>query len=156
MKHTNAFYPEVLEHYEHVHFRLRCRKFIEMIRTAAEMRTSAEGKKSNGHVPLQPHVQTMDLDQNGSSFDQMDTEDGFDVNSSMSLDELELQTLMYGQSLQAEYREDPRREITESLESIYALLAYTNPLKEKDVAHLLDKKGRVVVAEELNSAILSR
>ncbi|KAH6690561.1 ran-binding protein [Plectosphaerella plurivora] len=154
LKHTNAFYPEVLEHYEHVHFRLRCRKFIEMIRTAAEMRTSAEGKKSNGHVPLQPHVQTMDLDQNGSTFDQMDTEDGFDVNSAMSLDELELQTLMYGQSLQAEYREDPRREITESLESIYALLAYTNPLKEKDVAHLLDKKGRVVVAEELNSAIL--
>lgn len=133
---------------------MRCRKFIEMVRLAAEMRTAVEGKKSNGHVASDYHAQDMDVDLNGASYDHMDTEDG--PKKPIGIDELELETLMYGQSLQAEYKDDPRREVTEALENIYALLAYTNPLKAKDVAHLLDKKGRVAVAEELNSAILRK
>jgi len=158
LKHTNAFYPEVLQFYEHVNFKLRCRKFIEMVRQAAEMRIALEGKKSNGHVTNDYHAQDMDLDlngaENGTSYDHMDSEDG--ARKLLGIEELELETLMYGQSLQAEYKDDPRREVTEALENIYALLAYTNPLKEKDVSHLLDKKGRVAVAEELNSAILRK
>lgn len=158
LKHTNVFYPQVLKENEQVYFRLRCRKFIEMVRTAAEMRIVADGKKLNGHANTDIGTQEMDLDLNGLqngngvSEDQMDTEDGTD--KPVGLDELDLDTLNYGQTLQAEFRHDPRREVTKALEDIYALLAYTNPLKQKDVAHLLDKKGRVAVAEELNSAIL--
>lgn len=62
--------------------------------------------------------------------------------------------LLYGQSLQAEYDGDKRREVRTALEEIFSLMAYQNPLKEPKVAHLLDRKGRVAVAEELNSAIL--
>lgn len=62
--------------------------------------------------------------------------------------------LQYGQSLQAEYAGDERREVRTALEEIFSLMAYQNPLKESKVAHLLDRKGRVAVAEELNSAIL--
>lgn len=62
--------------------------------------------------------------------------------------------LIYGQSLQAEYAGDKRREVRIALEEIFSLMAYQNPLKEAKVAHLLDRKGRVAVAEELNSAIL--
>lgn len=155
LKHTTAFYPHVFKDNEPVYFRLRCRKFIEMVRTAAETRTAAEGKTSNGHVTAEPGAQEMDFDMNGAengASEQMDT--GDNVDRPVGLEDLELETLAYGQSLQADFRHDPRREVTKALEDIYALLAYTNPLKEKDVAHLLDKKGRVAVAEELNAAIL--
>ncbi|KAM0281568.1 hypothetical protein ACHAQH_003437 [Verticillium albo-atrum] len=155
LKHTDACYRDVLKDNEQVYFRLRCRKFIEMVRSAAEMRTAAEGKKSNGHAAPSFSNQEMDLDANGAgngAYDRMDTEDG--MGKSDVLERLELETLQYGQALQTEYASDPRREVTKALGDIYALLAYTNPLKEKEVAHLLDKKGRVAVAEELNSAIL--
>ncbi|KAK1997869.1 SPRY domain-containing protein [Colletotrichum falcatum] len=154
LKHTNAFYPQVLKDNEQVYFRLRCRKFIEMVRTAAEMRAASEVKKRNGHGG-DGGAQAMDLDANGNEngvWDQMDTEDSADA--PLDINELEMATLQYGQELHAEFRNDPRREVTKHLADIYALLAYANPLKEKDVAHLLDRKGRLAVAEELNSAIL--
>ncbi|KAF4785590.1 SPRY domain-containing protein [Colletotrichum scovillei] len=152
LKHTNAFYPQVLKDNEQVYFRLRCRKFIEMVRTAAEMRAASESKKSNGHGG---DLGAMDLDANGNengAWDQMDTEDSNEP--AVDINELEIATLLYGQELHAEFKNDPRREVTKHLADIYALLAYANPLKEKDVAHLLDRKGRLAVAEELNSAIL--
>ncbi|KAK1476961.1 SPRY domain-containing protein [Colletotrichum cuscutae] len=152
LKHTNAFYPQVLKDNEQVYFRLRCRKFIEMVRTAAEMRAASESKKSNGHGG---DLGAMDLDANGNengAWDQMDTEDSNEP--TVDINELEIATLLYGQELHAEFKNDPRREATKHLADIYALLAYANPLKEKDVAHLLDRKGRLAVAEELNSAIL--
>ncbi|KAM0333056.1 hypothetical protein ACHAQA_001713 [Verticillium albo-atrum] len=155
LKLTEVYYRDVLKDNEQVYFRLRCRRFIEMVRSAAEMRTATEGKKSNGHVALGFSNQAMDLDANGAengTYDRMDTEDGND--RTRILERLELETLQYGQALQTEYASDPRREVTKALGEIYALLAYTNPLQEKEVAHLLDKKGRVAVAEELNSAIL--
>ncbi|OBR07537.1 SPRY domain-containing protein [Colletotrichum higginsianum IMI 349063] len=154
LKHTNAFYPQVLKDNEQVYFRLRCRKFIEMVRTAAEMRAASETKKSNGHN-IDISAQAMDLDANGTengAWDQMDTEDSTEV--PLDINELEIATLQYGQELHAEFKDDPRREVTKHLANIYALLAYANPLKEKDVVHLLDRKGRLAVAEELNSAIL--
>ncbi|KAJ0159277.1 Ran-binding protein 9 [Colletotrichum tanaceti] len=154
LKHTNAFYPQVLKDNEQVYFRLRCRKFIEMVRTAAEMRAASETKKSNGHN-VDIGAQAMDLDANGTengAWDQMDTEDSTEV--PLDINELEIATLQYGQELHAEFKDDPRREVTKHLADIYALLAYANPLKEKDVVHLLDRKGRLAVAEELNSAIL--
>lgn len=158
LKYTNAYYPDVLQIYEHVDFKLRCRKFIEMVRTAAELRTSAEGKKSNGHASTTVYDQDTDMElngaENGSPLDHTDMEDT--AKKPVILEQLEIETLMYGQSLQAEYQDDPRREVTEALSSIYSLLAYSNPLKAKDVAHLLDRKGRVAVAEELNSAILRK
>lgn len=64
------------------------------------------------------------------------------------------ETLAYGQALQAEFKDDQRREVAKALEEIFALMAYTDPLSEKEVAHLIDPIGRVVVAEDLNSAIL--
>lgn len=62
--------------------------------------------------------------------------------------------LRYGQSLEAEYANDDSIEVRQALEEIFSLIAYQNPLKESKVAHLLDRKGRVAVAEELNSVIL--
>jgi Ran-binding protein 9/10 len=133
-----------------------------MIRQGAEMQksTSANGaKKSNGHNgdwydDIINH--DMDLDdhqpQNSSNWDRMDTEESLD--NQVEYGQLLADTIAYGQNLQAEFRDDPRREIGKALNDAFALLAYQDPLNEKEVAHRLDISGRITVAEELNSAIL--
>lgn len=139
------YYPQVLQDNEQVYFKLRCRKFIEMVRKAAELSIKYDGKRGGD--------QEMDLDLNGSHGwgDNMETDGG---DHRAELTKLENKMLKYGQSLQGEYAGDSRKEIGKALNEIWALVAYKNPLKEPQVSHLLEEKGRVTVAEELNSAIL--
>jgi hypothetical protein len=150
LKFTNAFYPYVLENNQQVYFKLKCRKFIEMVRKAAEY-SSGNGKTSNGHsyddIPNE-----MDVDESGLSGNMEDDVMDSQTDPGTLLNE----TIGYGQALQAEFKNDPRREIGKALNDIFALLAYPNPLQVKEIAHLLDRKGRVTVAEELNSAILCK
>jgi glycyl-tRNA synthetase alpha subunit len=136
----------VLEDNEHVYFKLRCRKFIELVRKAAQlnMRDEAKGIKHSSN-------QIMDIDLNGSENASWDTDGG---ENATELAELERSMLEYGQKLQEEYANDQRAEVNKALNEIWALPAYQNPLKEPQVSHLLDRNGRVTVAEELNSAIL--
>ncbi len=141
LKQTKAFYPQVIKENEPVHFRLRCRKFIEMIRREAELKMT--GTDRRGHGPQQ-----------AMEIDDMEMEDGMD--SSHESRSLVEEAITYGQNLYAEYSDDPRNEVRKALDDIFSLIAYENPLKEKEVAHLLDRKGRVAVAEELNSAILRK
>lgn len=148
LKYTQAFYPKVLPTHDRVHFKLRCRKFIEMVRRAAELSMASEPTvKSNG-LAADSNSQKMDLDQNGAEMDNGENQ--------AELVELEQDLLLYGQTLQADYAKDPRGEFTSGLQEIWALMAYKNPLKEPQVKHLLDQQGRTVVAEELNSAILCK
>ncbi|RFU34198.1 hypothetical protein B7463_g2112, partial [Scytalidium lignicola] len=161
LKHTTAYYPNVLRDNEHVYFRLKCRKFIEMIRQGAEMHntTTNTTKKSTGHNggwydDIINHEMELDdhQEQSNNNWDKMNTEEieSDQVEYHNLLDD----TLQYGQLLQAEFKDDPRREIKKALEDAFALMAYQDPLNAKGVAHLLDPSGRVAVAEELNSAIL--
>ncbi|CAG8954835.1 hypothetical protein HYFRA_00008520 [Hymenoscyphus fraxineus] len=162
LKYTNAFYPRVLKDNENVYFRLRCRRFIEMIRQGAELQHSNKShvsKKSNGHNgdwydDILNH--DMDLDEQhpgpSNNWDRMETEESPRTN--IDYDKLVQETLEYGQGLQAEFKDDPRREVSKALEDAFALMAYSDPLNAKEVAHQLDPNGRVAVAEELNAAIL--
>jgi Ran-binding protein 9/10 len=160
LKHTNAFYPSVLKDNEHIYFRLRSRKFVEMIRRAAEIRsvTINGSKKSNGHAgdwydDMINH--DMELDEppvTHNGWDRMDTEGTHD--SQADYTRLLGETIQYGQELQAEFQHDPRREVQKSLQDAFALLAYEDPINSKEVSHLLKREGRVSVAEELNAAIL--
>ncbi len=140
IKHINHFYPLVLKENEHIFFRLRCRKFIEMVRHEAELNLTGGDKRSNIHL-LDMEIDDMDME------DSMDGTDG-------ERQDLAHEALAYGQALYAEYANDPRNEIRDVLQDVFSLMAYAIPLKEKEVAHLLDRKERVAVAEELNSAIL--
>ena len=159
LKHTNAFYPQVLQDNEEVHFKLRCRKFIEMVRRAAQLRSGgSETKKSNGHdsESFAPS-QDMEVDANGDSnmlWPDSATMDDGSSDPQTDLLKLEQEMLHYGQTLGAEYANDQRKEISKALGEIWSLVAYANPHKEPQVSHLLDRKGRVAVAEELNSTIL--
>jgi len=74
--------------------------------------------------------------------------------SSVAYQQLLAETLAYGQDLQAEFKNDPRREVGKALKDAFALVAYPDPWNAEGVSHLLDKGGRTAVAEELNGAIL--
>ncbi|TLD05976.1 uncharacterized protein PgNI_08553 [Pyricularia grisea] len=151
LKYTKKYYPQVLAENENVYFRLRCRKFIEMVLKEATQTLEAEKRYSNGSSNGVSDHQDMDMDDGaalGTEDEDMDGEDGTDNASGVP------KTVAYGQQLQAEFKDDPRREVKKTLEEIFALVAYKDPLQSKEMAHLLDKKGRVAVAEELNSAIL--
>ncbi|KAI9880793.1 MAG: hypothetical protein M1830_000229 [Pleopsidium flavum] len=159
LKHTNAYYSQVLQDKPQIYFRLRCRKFIEMIRRCSELHTSSSEKRGismNGHSSdiyddVFEHDMELDDQVNSSDdWDQMETEE---ADISMKYQNLLQETLEYGQELQLEFREDGRREVKKALEETFSLLAYEDP-KTSVVAHLLEPSGRVPVAEELNSAIL--
>ncbi|KAI0885822.1 SPRY-domain-containing protein [Annulohypoxylon maeteangense] len=149
IKYTQVYYPAVLEKNYDVYFKLKCRTFIEMVRKSAEL-SNPGTKKNNGHA-YDDIPNKMDVDENGFS-DQME-EDGLE--SQTGQESLLTKTIEYGQSLQEEFQDDPRGEISKTLAEVFSLVAYPNPLQVKEVAPLLDRKGRVAVAEELNAAILS-
>ncbi|KAK4144240.1 CTLH/CRA C-terminal to lish motif domain-containing protein [Dichotomopilus funicola] len=165
MKYTESHYPTVLRENERVYFRLRCRKFIEMIRKEAEHNMLLEEQRrrshTNGNSAIDSDDEEMLEAEAANGDDDMDTamaEEGDDVhgtNSPPALSKLSHEALVYGIELQAEFAGDTRRETTAALDEVASLLAYPNPLKVKEVAHLLDGSGRVAVAEELNSAILT-
>lgn len=166
-----------MQNNENIYFKLRCRKFIEMIRKCTEYQSGPIGSKnskrashnSNGYHSYDnddedvfDHQMELDDQLNGQSngykhtngsSEQMETGDFGDktANSMQMLQD----TLQYGQVLRAEFAGDPRREVKRALEETFALLAYTDP-RESLLAPLLETSGRVPVAEELNSAILGK
>ncbi|KAI9842560.1 MAG: hypothetical protein M1837_007073 [Sclerophora amabilis] len=161
-KYMSSFYPNVLSVNEQIYFRLRCRKFIEMIRQCTELQLIAQnssGKKSsslNGHSNesygevFEHEMELDDQMSNGGGWEKMETEQATaGLKHSTLLDE----TIKYGQILKSEFRDDPRKEVQKALEETFSLLAYEDP-RNSVVAHLLEPSGRVPVAEELNSAIL--
>jgi hypothetical protein len=164
MKYTDAYYPTVLRDNEQVYFRLRCRKFIEMIRREAELnmlleeRRSRKPRRQQGDEDNDDEVMIDDEEEDDIDDLDMAADDllggsgGADV---AGLSKLSQEVLAYGMELRAEFKADPRRETSKRLDEIFSLIAYPNPLMVKEVAHLLDGSGRVAVAEELNSAILS-
>jgi hypothetical protein len=178
MQYTYAHYPTVLRDNEQVYFRLRCRKFIEMIRKEAELNMLLEERK-NAKRRSRANLQSGDdeemLDDTAAAAaaavsdhweDEMDVnmaapaeeeqdEDEEDGVTPASVSKLSQEALMFGMELRAEFKSDPRRETSKHLDEIFSLIAYPNPLKVKEVAHLLGSEGRVAVAEELNAAILS-
>lgn len=134
-----------------------------MVRQMAEMHSSNSNngsKKNSAHNgdwydDIINH--DMDLDDHqpqANNWDRMETDGG--ENLETDYQNLLSDTLLYGQDLQAEFKDDPRREVSKALEDAFSLIAYKDPINEKSVSHLLDPSGRVAVAEELNSAILRK
>jgi hypothetical protein len=135
-----------------------------MIRQGAEMQNHSNPtngtKKANGHNGdwyddiINHDMELDDHPPQRNNWDRMDTEESSD--SQIEYTKLLTETLNYGRALQAEFKDDPRREVNKALTDAFALMAYQDPLNAKQVSHLLDPSGRVAVAEELNSAILRK
>ena len=183
LKFTNAFYPRVLEDERNkdIHFRLRCRKFIEMMRRYTELSASSPTTvtKSVASIGSNGHAEDEEIIANGQEVtdtqmeldDQLNREasnglepptEDVDMDASqdfppkasyMKQNDLLTQALAYGRELQSTFGGDPRPQVKKQLSDIFAIMAYTNPT-ESVVGQLLDPRGRDQIAEEVNGAIL--
>jgi hypothetical protein len=172
IKHTQAYYPSVLPNNENIYFKLRCRKFIEMIQRSNELKAQIQPIPTSKHSTSNKRHSSatdeydfeMELDEqlgvhnpplslgNKDQDQYLDDEDD-DEQMRRKAQRLTTDTLKYGMELQTEFANDPRREVKQALHDTFALIAYEN-VQESALAPLLDAAGRVPVAEELNSAIL--
>ncbi|EKG18516.1 hypothetical protein MPH_04318 [Macrophomina phaseolina MS6] len=161
LKLTNAYYPDVLSDNPNIYFKLRCRKFIEMIRKCQELQhpPSKMGAKnigsngfSNSAVYDDVFDGQMELDDSNENTGNGETV-GSTGNSALILNDLLGQTLRYGQEIKSEFSGDPKLEVKRALEDTFALMAYSDP-RQSPLAYMLDPNERTPVAEELNSAIL--
>ncbi|GME36292.1 Ran-binding protein [Neofusicoccum parvum] len=166
LKLTTAFYPTVLRDNESIYFKLRCRKFIEMIRRCQELQNPASkigsrnnagsnGFSNNSAVYDDVFDGQMELDESNGANNSAGNGESMDTTGSdtLKLNELLGETLQYGQELKGEFSTDPRREVKHALEDTFALMAYSDP-RQSPLAYMLDPNERTPVAEELNSAIL--
>lgn len=125
-----------------MHFKLRCRYFIEMVRKNAELRQEIELQNKRNGVS----TEKMEIDQNGQG-----------TPPSAPMPPLDDEMLEYGSTLQAEFGDSTMANGSGGvLNELWSLMAYENPLQEPHLQHLLDQNGRVMVAEELNVAILCK
>lgn len=182
LKYQSSYYPRLFnkDTTRDIYFRLRCRKFIEMMRRYSELQEAASaaspttvtnisslesnGHHGNGHVETQDtqmelddqlHREASDSLQEGDDVE-MEEEDLSHSSSNPSLmkaDHLMTAAISYGQELQTEWRSDSRPVVRKQLEQIFAVMAYKD-VKESPISHLFDVAGRAGIAEEMNGAIL--
>ena len=172
IKLTHAFYPQVLQDNPEIHFRLRCRKFIEMMRQSTDLLDNSASKQTkgtttNGHstaVSDDGFEPDMDLDEpnttkdggyhNTDDWDRMDTEEtlGGD-NWGLKYQTLLEVIIRYGQELKHEFRDDRSKYVADTFLDIFSMFSYPDPRKSPQ-GKLLESEQRVPVAEGLNSAIL--
>jgi hypothetical protein len=160
LKHTKAYYANVLEDNPQIHFKLRCRKFLEMMRRSTELTPGTSNPKrrrpdSPGLGIADEHAvfdQEMELDDGNWDGDGMDTEESAVVEAA-PYNEVLTEAIQYGQQLCMDYPSDENGGDKKMLEAIFSLIAYPEPHNSVH-GHHLDPAGRVAVAEELNSAIL--
>lgn len=130
-----------------------------MIRQSIEILDGSMGrsvKSTYGHSTagsddeFEPEMELDDHANGADDWERMDTEE---ADNGMKYQELLDSAVRYGQELRSEFKDDRTRLVEDALKDIFALFAYEDPRKSP-TAHLLDRGGRVPVAEELNSAIL--
>lgn len=171
---TQDLYPNVFKENEMIHFRLKCRKLVEMIRLVSEASShSSSYNHSHSHLKLQQYKhhshhddhmedvfgRDIEIDDHSSGAGEWEKLEGMDK---MDVDEEEDNSRLrgplddavkYAQQLRVDFKADTRPEIQKALEESFSLVAYQDP-KNSVLSHIFDEDGRVAVAEELNSAIL--
>lgn len=171
LKYTHTFYPLVLQdkRNEDIYFQLRCRKFVEMMRRYSELQVAGSVESgSNGHDDTLDNQMELDDQLNRESMRQnmqhAQSEEDVDMETStaslpksglMKSNDYLTAALQYGQELQAEFGSDTRPAVKEKLREVFAIMAYVDP-RESIVGGLLDKRGRVGIAEGVNGAILGK
>lgn len=164
LKFTNAYYPQVLPKNPQIYFKLRCRKFIEMMRQSTELLETSPSKRTksiNGHsiaVSDDGFEPDMDLDEpikDGDDWDKMETEeaDNGRADTNIKYEMLMTSLIQYGQELKHEFEGEGSEFVKDTLRDIFSLFSYQNPWKSPH-GGMLRPEQRVAVAEGLNSAIL--
>jgi len=107
-------------------------------------------------APLDPNILAPgDVAMNNGLDDSMDSSSDHLKPSQAKLTQHSLLTeaLNYGRELSVEFSSDPRPAVKQALNDTFALIAYTDA-RESVVGGLMEGKGRVEIAEEVNAAIL--
>ncbi|KAL1739540.1 concanavalin A-like lectin/glucanase domain-containing protein [Schizophyllum fasciatum] len=155
---TRAHYPGVLDADDGLMlFKLRCRRFVEMVLQAAEekKRAVAEGAADGNDVGT---FDTADEDEEDE--DSMDVDDGAAlVNGGepvVSTHERVLQeALQYGRALWNDYKYDTRPEVRALSERTFGIVAFDDPIEAGGItAEVAGPAARVALGNELNQAIL--
>ncbi|KAK5000864.1 hypothetical protein LTR66_000353 [Elasticomyces elasticus] len=201
LKYTTSFFPKVLQDNENTKFKLKCRKFIEMVRKSSEPprgsalpsptlakpsqpsngyhmlpadgRQQAGGndvfdhqmelddqlqRESNPPVGRQDNVETEDVDDMDISGDGVTlpgSSPSPGKNAVMAHSNMLDAVVAYGTELQNEFGKDPRKEVKNELQKLFALIAYTDASHiPSSVSVLLSDEGRMEIADEINGAIL--
>ncbi|KAK6344811.1 hypothetical protein TWF718_006765 [Orbilia javanica] len=149
---TRKYYPDVLSLNEQINFRIRCRKFIEMMRQSAETtngRKKAPSTSKRRAFDAYGDEEDEDVDMDGDAQSDMDVDEPAPV----AVPDFDMlgKVLEYGRQLQEDFKDKP--ELQEEMEQVFSLFAYSDPMTSP-MAHLLSEEGRGPVAEALNSAIL--
>lgn len=130
-----------------------------MIRKSTELldgSTERHAKSTNGQsttVSDDEFEPEMDLDDQGNSADDWDKMETEEVDNGLKYQDLLASAVQYGRELRYEFKDDRSKHVEDAFTDIFSMFAYEDPRKSP-TSHLLDRSGRVPVAEELNSAIL--
>jgi Ran-binding protein 9/10 len=185
-KHTTAYYPHVLEDNPEIVFRLKCRKYVEMIKRCSDLHNppppsppphpahdSFPAKSAtNGHTEVFEEDMELDEDNDNDSFQtdtasNENTQPEVEVEAEAEADERKaapIDPAKYDELLQEAmaYGQTLMREYRDEKREYRKTLEDIFSLIAYDDAkasvhgHLLETGGRVQVAEELNSAILGK
>jgi hypothetical protein len=113
-------------------FKLRCRKFVELILDAADALKRTKGERADGLPKRAPSAATAEAAQ-------------------ISL----ANALAYGQQLELDYKDDTRPEIAAYLKRTFSVVAYEDPLNVAgEVGRIAGQESRNTLAMEMNEAIL--
>lgn len=164
-------YPSVFETDDNlVLFKLRCRKFVELILETAEIKKKIKAMKAAVQSTWVEEDVDMDMDVDDDSTMSMSPTKAFghlhdsyvglgdpSVTAISSQYESALNAaLFYGQTLSNDYQSDTRPECQELFKKTFGIVAWEDPLEAGGaVAELVGHDARVALAHELNQAILS-
>lgn len=185
LKFSGSFYPGVLEEERNrdVWLGLRCRKFVEMIRRAGEIKRGERGFGEDDDEDTQMELdhqlhstshreqQAEDRDNDQTMSEEPDPsepeEEKDDLQASqdslmsasktsqMKASQLEQQALAYGAQLQEDFGKDPHPDVQEKLRNCFAVLAYED-WRESPVRGMFEIEGRGEIAEGVNGAVLGK
>lgn len=161
-------FPDILERQQGIILlKLRCRKFVELVNEAAEMKRRVERATAVAAAPS-PAAPVVPSPVDGVDVDGMDVDDtagagmgggtgaGGASAAEKSAAEAALRAaIAYGQALRADYRKDARREVQAHLDRTFGVVAYHFPMEAGgEVGRWAGQAARDALAGEVNQAIL--
>lgn len=169
---VQKYYPKVLETEDHmIFFKLRCRKFIELILETSEIKKKIRVLRERTWIddemnmdidddasrplPYRPSLNESSSIVASSSYSAPDGNDIEDlrVHYETALNE----AINYGQTLSKNYQSDPRPELQQLFKKTLGIVAWEDPLEAGgSIADTVGHNSRIALAHEVNQAILSK
>jgi len=180
LEETARWHPKVLEREEGLMlFKLRCRKFVELILEAAELKKRMKGEEGVGDgKDAGIRADGMDVDDIPEDRDESVSTNGFGGSSSSAIPirakrkqsmshagwtgataaqyETALDSaISYGQTLRSDYKTDSRPEVRAIFDRTFGVVAYEDPMEAGgEAAEVAGHEARLALATELNQDIL--